>query len=122
MDKIILNDLRFYGYHGALPEENVLGQEYITSVTLEVDTRTAGETDELNQTIDYRKAITVIREVVTGPSLKLIETITHRIACRLLEELPMARAVTVRLSKPRPPVGVDLSGVTIEIRRERVPG
>lgn len=119
MDKISLNDLTFYGYHGALPEENVLGQPYTTSVILEVDTRTAGETDHLSDTIDYRQAIAIVREVVTGPSFKLIEAVAEQMAARLLEELPLARAVTVRLTKPRPPVAENFAGVTLEIRRER---
>lgn len=119
MDKIHLNDLSFFGYHGALPEENVLGQAYRVSLVFELDTRRAAETDDLSKTIDYRNAIAVVRDVVTGPPHKLIETVADRIATRLLDEIPLARALTVSLTKPHPPVGVDLPGVTIEIRRDR---
>lgn len=119
MDKIHLNDLTFFGYHGALPEENVLGQAYRVSLSFELDTREAAQSDDLTQTIDYRHAIVIAREVITGPPHKLIETVADRVATRLLTELPLARAVTVFLTKPHPPVGMDFSGVTIEIRRER---
>jgi 7,8-dihydroneopterin aldolase/epimerase/oxygenase len=122
MDKIHIQELAFYGYHGALPEENVLGQTYRVSLTFELDTREAGRTDDLQRTIDYRQAIGIVREVVTGPPHKLIETVADLIATRLLLQLPLARAVTVRLTKPNPPVGMELAGVTIEIRRERQDG
>lgn len=119
MDKISLNDLSFYGYHGALPEENVLGQLYLVSLIFELDTRPAGENDDLTKTVDYRDAIHVVREVVTGPSVKLIETLAHQIAEKLLEHVTLASAITVRVTKPSPPVPVHFTGVTVEIRRER---
>lgn len=119
MDKIYLNDLRFFGKHGAIPEENVLGQTYQVSLVFELDTRSAAEHDDLDKTIDYRQAIDIVRRIVTGPSAKLIETVAARIARTLLAELPLARVVTVRLTKPHPPVGMDVPGVTVEIRREQ---
>lgn len=119
MDKLFINDLTLHGYHGVLPEETVLGQPYITSVIFEFDASKAGISDALEATIDYRKAIAIVEKVVTGPPLKLIEAIAERIAHRLLEELPLAQAVTVRLTKPRPPVAAHFSGATIEIHRRR---
>lgn len=122
MDKIHLRDLRFFGKHGALPEENVLGQTYQVSLVFELDTRPAARTDDLHQTIDYRQAIDIVRAIVTGPSHKLIETVADRIAADLLARLPLAHAVNVQLTKPHPPVGMEIPGVTVEIRREREAG
>jgi len=119
MDKLTIHDITFIGYHGALPEENVLGQPFITSLTFELDLRPAGISDDLGATIDYRTAIAVVEQVITGEPVKLIETIAERIVSRLLEELPLAIAVTVRLTKPRPPVPVNFAGATVQIRRER---
>ena len=34
MDKIILNNLGFYGYHGVLSEEKSLGQKFFIDVEL----------------------------------------------------------------------------------------
>lgn len=119
MDKIHLIDLTFFGYHGALPEETALGQAYRLSLTFELDTRAAAQSDDLTKTIDYRHAIAIAREIVTGPPHKLIETVADHVATGLLAALPLARAVTVQLTKPHPPVGMDFGGVTIEIRREQ---
>lgn len=119
MDTIRIHDLRFFGRHGALPEENSLGQIYQVSLSFELDTRAAAATDDLSRTIDYRQAIDIVREIITGPPLKLIETLADRIADSLLTECELAQAVTVQLTKPHPPVGIDLPGVTVEIRRER---
>ncbi len=42
-DKIILEGMVFFGYHGTLPEENTLGQRFVVDVTLHLDLRPAGE-------------------------------------------------------------------------------
>jgi dihydroneopterin aldolase len=121
MDKIHLPDISFFGRHGTLPEENILGQTYQVSLTIELDTRPAARTDDLSLTIDYRQAIEIARHIVTGPPFNLIETVADRIARALLAALPLARGVHVRITKPHPPVGLHVPGVTVEIYRQSTP-
>ncbi|MBQ5420329.1 MAG: dihydroneopterin aldolase, partial [Selenomonas sp.] len=47
MDKIKLTGLNFYGYHGCLPEERQMGQEFGVDVSMYLDLQEAGETDKL---------------------------------------------------------------------------
>jgi 7,8-dihydroneopterin aldolase/epimerase/oxygenase len=118
MDKIHLPDLSFFGRHGALSEENILGQTYRVSLTFELDTKPAAQTDDLIKTIDYRQAIDVVEKIITGPSLSLIETIADRVAEALLTALPLAQGVTVKITKPHPPIGIEIPEVTVEIYRQ----
>lgn len=53
MDKIEIKDACFFGYHGVLPEEKVLGQRFIVDITMFCNLNKAGQTDNLNDTIDY---------------------------------------------------------------------
>jgi dihydroneopterin aldolase len=53
MDKIYVNGMDFYGYHGVYEEENKLGQRFSADVILEMDTKEAGRTDNLNLTVNY---------------------------------------------------------------------
>ncbi len=121
MDKIHIRNLSFHGHHGLLSEETKLGQRYLTSLVLELDTRPAGETDDLRRSIDYRRALSIVESVVTGPPCKLVETVAERIAEKLLEGFPILLAVNVTVNKPHPPVPYDLGAVAVEIRRERTP-
>ena len=41
-DRIVLEGMRFYGFHGVNPEERVLGQEYLVDLTVEMDLSRAG--------------------------------------------------------------------------------
>ena len=47
MDKILMSNLGFYGYHGLLKEEAVLGQKFFIDIELYLDTKEAGETDDM---------------------------------------------------------------------------
>ena len=42
-DKILLEGMVFYGFHGAKPEEQVLGQRFIVAVTSECVSSTSSE-------------------------------------------------------------------------------
>ncbi|WP_424505023.1 dihydroneopterin aldolase, partial [Psychrilyobacter sp.] len=45
MDKIIVKNIKAYGYHGALTEENILGQNFYADVVLHKSLQRAGLTD-----------------------------------------------------------------------------
>ena len=69
MDYIHLREMQFFGYHGVLPEENVLGQRFRANVSLAVDMRSAGETDELDNTVSYVGVYDICKEVMEGKPL-----------------------------------------------------
>ena len=50
MDKIIIKDLEIYANHGVLKEERELGQKFVVSCVLYLDTRKAASDDDINQT------------------------------------------------------------------------
>ncbi len=118
-DTIRVKNLRFYGRHGILPEENTLGQHFLVSLALEIDLQPAGTSDDLERGIDYRKVIEIAKGVVEGTPVKLLETVAEKIAERTLEDCPQVTAVTVELGKANPPIDVDCSGIFVEIRRTR---
>ena len=119
-DRIRLNDMIFYGYHGALPEERALGQRFHVDVELRTDLRPAGATDDLTLTVDYSQVYDFVRDVVTGPPAVLIEAVSERIAGGLLERFPSVQGVLVRIRKPEVPIrGAVLASAEVCIERER---
>ena len=62
MDKIYVNGMEFYGYHGVLPEETVLGQRFLVDVVAEIDLKEAGITDNLEESISYVDLYQVCQE------------------------------------------------------------
>ncbi|HVZ64422.1 MAG TPA: dihydroneopterin aldolase [Lacunisphaera sp.] len=118
-DKLILTDLTFQACHGVLPEERTKRQEFRVSVELETDLRRAGRSDELADAIDYCEVQAVVGGVVEGAHRYLIEALAEDIARRLLARFRTARAVTVEVVKPEPPVRFKFAGVQVRIHRER---
>ena len=122
-DEILLEGMRFYGYHGVHPEEQRLGQRFVVDVALTVDLQAAGESDNLAETVSYSAAYTEIRRIVEGPPRKLIEAVAEDIASALLALDGRVQRVQVRVAKPEAPVkGSVLDAVAVRIMRHREAG
>ena len=118
-DRIILEGMRFYGFHGVNPEERVLGQEYLVDLTVEMDLGRAGRSDRLDDTISYARIYRAVREVMEGEPRNLLEAAAQSIADRVLAEFPVD-SVVVRVKKPHPPIrGSVIESATVEIFRRR---
>ena len=52
MDKICIRRLEVYAYHGVYEEEKRLGQKFYITAELELDTRKAGVTDDLQASVN----------------------------------------------------------------------
>lgn len=119
MDKILLNNMQFYGYHGVFSEENRLGQRFNVDVALGADLKEAGRTDEIEASIDYGQVYQVTKEVVEGKAYNLIESVAEKIAERLLETFPSLENCNIKVTKPDPPIPGHYDSAAVEIYRER---
>lgn len=119
-DRILLEGMVFFGYHGTLPAERELGQRFVVDVELGLDLRPAGLADDLDLTVDYGEVHRQARRVVEGEAVDLVETVAERISASVLEEHPAVRSVRVRVAKPD--VRLDdtvLRGSAVEVVRHR---
>ncbi|ASS67729.1 MULTISPECIES: dihydroneopterin aldolase [unclassified Paenibacillus] len=119
MDKMTLNGMRFFGYHGVFPEENRLGQNFHVDLVLKLDLEQASRTDELEHSINYADLHAATKKIVEGPPVKLIEALAGRIATALLETYTGITELTVRVTKPNPPFEIHFDGVVVELVRKR---
>src|SRR5437762_1623366 len=120
MDRIRLNDMVFYGYHGVLPEERALGQRFVVSVEMHLDLREAGATDDLTRTVNYSPVYAAVRDIVTGPPSQLLEAVAERIAAGILKDHSAVQRVAVSIKKPEVPIaGSVLGSAEVCIERDR---
>ena len=117
-DRIVLQGISARGYHGVLDFEKADGQDFIVDVTLEVDLRRAGGSDDLTHTVDYADMAADVVALITGPSLDLIETLADMVAASALRR-PLVQAVEVTVHKPQAPVGVPFGDVQVRVERRR---
>ncbi|HZR15094.1 MAG TPA: dihydroneopterin aldolase [Acidimicrobiia bacterium] len=115
-DRIEIVGLRELGVHGVLPEEQVRAQPFEVDVALDVDVRSAGDSDALDDTVDYGELADAIARVVRTERYALLERLATRIADVCTNDARVQHA-TVTVRKLRPPVGVLVDHVAVTITR-----
>lgn len=119
-DAILLEGLRFFGYHGLHPEERTLGQRFLVDVVVELDLRAAGQLDELDETVNYNSIYSVVRAIVEGEPMMLVEAVADRTARSILENFSRVTAAEVTVRKPSATIrGAHLDAVGARVRRVR---
>jgi 7,8-dihydroneopterin aldolase/epimerase/oxygenase len=120
MDAIYLNNIRAYGYTGALPEENVLGQWFQADVTLHLDLAEAANSDRLADTHDYRTVINGTQQIIREEKFALIERLAGAISTMAMASDTRLQRVTVKVTKLTPPIPDYTGQVAVEITRDRI--
>jgi len=116
MDRILLHGIQFHAHHGVHEEERKLGQRFLVDVELVLDLREAGRRDDLAASVEYGQVYALVVEIGAREQFRLLEALAERIAAAILERFP-ARHVTVRVTKPSPPIPGVIGGVSVEIAR-----
>lgn len=111
--------MEFYGYHGVFKEENKLGQRFRVDLAVELDLKQAGETDDLEHTVNYAELYKLTKEIVQGKAYNLVEAVAEKITKTILEKFNTVQTVTITLIKPDPPIPGYYQHIAIEIKRGR---
>lgn len=115
-DRILIHGIQFHGHHGVYEEERKLGQRFVVNVELSLDLRQAGQRDDFKATVDYEQVHRLVVEIGTQEQFQLLEALAERVASVILEKFPVQQ-VTVRATKPSPPIPGIFGGVSVEITR-----
>ncbi len=112
--KIYLRNVRFHAFHGVLPQEGIVGNDYLVNLVLDYDFSSAMKTDDLQGTLNYAEVYQKIREEMAVPS-KLLEHVAGRIAHRLFSDFPEIQKLQLSITKVNPPMGADSDGAGVEV-------
>ena len=103
MDQITIKDLEVYANHGLYKEEKALGQKFLVSAILSLDTKLAGVSDQMDYSVDYGKVCHRIKEILTENDFNLIECVAETVAKKLLLEFSLIRKLEIEVKKPWAP-------------------
>lgn len=118
MGQIILKNIRIHTNHGCLTEEELIGSDYRVDLKVKLNLEKSIASDELADTINYVHLNRIVKEEMAIRS-KLLEHVAGRISNRIFNELTDAKKVIIKISKLNPPIGGDVEGVSIKIKRKR---
>ena len=119
MDRIIMKNLAFFGYHGVMEEEKTLGQKFFLDIEIYTDLTKAGKSDEVEDTVHYGEVYNNIKDIVENKRFKLIEALAENIAEATLSKFIKIQEINVVVRKPEAPVPGIFDYVGVEIRRTR---
>lgn len=112
--KIYLRNVRFHAFHGVLPQEGIVGNDYLVNLVLDYDFFSAMKTDDLQGTLNYAEVYQKVREEMAVPS-KLLEHVAGRIAHRLFSDFPEIQKLQLSITKVNPPMSADSDGAGVEV-------
>ena len=98
-DRIFLHGLTAECIIGFIDWERRVKQTVVLDIELPVDCRRAARTDEVADTLDYKKVAKRVLAFVEASEFKLVETLAHRLALLILEEFGL-EWVRIALNKP----------------------
>lgn len=116
-DEIIISGLKVFAWHGVYEEEREKGQNFIINAKLLLDTAAAGNSDSLEDSVDYGKVSLFIDEFMRINQFNLLETIVNRLARKILVKFPMVESVILEVAKPEAPIPVPLDNVSVRVER-----
>jgi dihydroneopterin aldolase len=117
MDSIIARGLTFMACHGIEPQEKTTPQPFNVDLEMFLDLSQAGQSDNLQDTVNYAEAYRLVEETVTGRSFDLIEALAEEIARVVLDEFPAVKSAEVAVYKPQAPVRGSFTYFAVKIRR-----
>ena len=98
-DRIIISDLFLRTIIGINDDERTNRQDVLVNLVLSVDTRTAGRSDDIADTVNYRTLTKDVIDLVEGSQFFLIEKLAEEIAQLCLRD-DRVEDVTVTIGKP----------------------
>jgi len=118
MDKIKINNLEVYAYHGVFPKEKEVGQNFIVSAKLYLSTRKAGLSDELDDSVNYGEVCHFIDKYMKSKTYNLLEAVAEDLARELLINFDKIDQIKLEVKKPEAPIGLPFDYVSVEISRK----
>jgi D-erythro-7,8-dihydroneopterin triphosphate epimerase len=115
-DKIHIRDLALRCIIGVNHDERIEKQDVIINVILFTDTRKAGQTDVLEDSVDYKTVKKAILSLVENSSFLLIEKLADEIAKVCLDD---SKVQKVNVTVDKPGVLRYTRSVAVEIARTR---
>jgi len=120
LERIIIKDLRLFGYHGCNPEEKQNGQNFVLDIVISADKKWLDMRDNLEDTLNYAHIVKFVTKIFTAEHFNLIETVCCCLCYRTMFHFKNITEITVTVKKPEAPMNADFGYVAAEktVRRD----
>lgn len=115
---VFLKNVRFRAFHGVLPQERLVGGDFLLNLRVGYPIEKGMESDEVEDTLNYAALFDLVRQEMNKPS-QLLEHVAGRIVKTIMEAFPDVTSVDLELTKLNPPMGADSDGAGIFLKVKR---
>jgi 7,8-dihydroneopterin aldolase/epimerase/oxygenase len=112
--RVEITGLSLYTHHGVEEAERTVGQRLIFDLAFELEDCDATVTDRVEDTVDYGDVCQQVALAAQERSYKTLERLCSAVADRMIDRYG-AESVTVRASKPEPPIALPVEEVSVEV-------
>ncbi len=112
-DFILIKNVEFFGYHGVYDYERGEGQRFLFTARLFLDLDRPGESDELEDTVDYGAVTAFLSAYLKEHPFKLLEAATAKAIEETMLQFPMLEGMELTLQKPEAPIGEPFETVSV---------
>ena len=113
---IKINEIQLFGYHGLYKEEKENGQNFIISLSIDIDYM--DKNDIIDNTIDYTKILNEVKDTFNQKRYNLIESLAVAISDNLMRDKKI-NFLDISIKKESPPIDAKLNSVEVNLRKTR---
>lgn len=117
MDEIIISGLKIFAWHGVYEEEREKGQNFIVNAELFLDTSSAGDSDSLEDSVDYGKVCLFINDFLRISRYNTMEALANNLARKIMVKFPRTQRIILEIQKPEAPIPLPFETVSVKIER-----
>jgi 7,8-dihydroneopterin aldolase/epimerase/oxygenase len=118
-DRISIQRIGIFAYHGVYEEEGRLGQRFYVSIDAWLDLAAAGQEDNLEKSVSYADIAAQVQEIAVSHRYQIIEALAEAIAGELLRNFPLIDEISVTVEKPNAAVAAILESIFVTLHRVR---
>lgn len=111
--KVAIEGVRFFAYHGYYPEEQKTGNDFLVNIETEMKVE-ENLSDELSDTVNYERLFEIASVEMKTPR-KLLETVAHRILKTIVAEFSQLGTVKISIRKLNLPVKGEVKSSLVEL-------
>ncbi|WP_256013065.1 dihydroneopterin aldolase [Desertivirga xinjiangensis] len=113
IQKVGLEGVRFFAFHGFYEEEHLTGNEYIIDVITEFTVSGSGD-DELSNTVNYERLYEIAADEMSRPR-KLLETVAHGILNKIQQEFSFVNTIDISIRKLHLPMKGEVKNSLVQL-------
>ena len=117
MDEIIISGLKIFAWHGVYEEEQEKGQTFVINAKLRLDTSAAGESDSLEDCVDYGKVCLFINDFMRINRYNVLEAVANHLARKIMVKFPLVQSIELEIGKPEAPIPLPFDSVSVKVER-----